>query len=183
MKLIHGLSSVALVSCLSATSGIAVAETTEQVPNPISPVQIEPVLIAGFFDDIQDAVRTIQQVDQVVDSVNSVVEQEDSRRELEAAREAAREQERLEAERRQQYFESLSPEQQEAYLAEQQAIEEQRALLLLELGSMMFGGSGSTPQGDGRHMTCSSGTDPNGGALLYQVYVPAGESPPDSTCM
>lgn len=150
MKFIHNLSGVALVSCLCANSGSAIARAMEQASNPLSPVQMEPVLVAGFFDDIEDAVQTIQQVDQVVDSVNSLVEQENRRRELEAAREAANEQERLEAERRQRYFESLSPEEQQAYIEEQQAMQAQRDqaanLFMLMVFSSMFGGSSSEPE-------------------------------------
>ena len=187
MKLIHGLSSVALVSCLSANSGDAVARAIEQSSNPISPVQIESVLIAGFFDDLGEAVQTIRQGAQVVNSVNSFLEQENRRRELEAAREAASEQERLEAERRQQYFESLSPEERQAYIEEQRAREEaqgERAALLFRLMlPLMFGGSGSNQEDNGRYVTCSSGTDPNGGDQVYQVYVRAGESPPSSSCL
>lgn len=35
MKFIRGLSSITLVSCLSVSSGAAVAQVTEQVPNSI----------------------------------------------------------------------------------------------------------------------------------------------------
>lgn len=153
MKWICSLSGAALVSFLTANLGITVASATEQASNSISSAQVESVLIAGFFDGIQRAVQTIQQVDQVVDSVNSLVEQENRRRELEAAREAASEQERLEAERRQQYFESLSPEEQQAYIAEQQAMQARRdqaaTLFILGLGAMMFGSSSGDSGAEG----------------------------------
>lgn len=182
MKLIHGLSCVAIVSSLGINSGAAVARATEQASNSTSPVRSESVLIAGLFDDIQEAIGTVEQGRQILDTVTTIVDQENQRREQEAAREAAIEQERLEAERRRQYFESLSPEQRQAYIEEQrarQAQQDQAAMFLIE---MLFGGSGSTQEEGGRSFTCSQGTDPNGGDLLYQVYVQAGESPPDSSC-
>lgn len=161
MKFIRGLSSVALLSCLSVHSGAAVAKVTEEVSNSTSLSQAEPVLMANIFRRIQDTVETIQQVEQTVeqveqavDLVNSVVQQENRRQELEAAREAATERERLEAERRQQYFESLSPEAQQAYIEEQRAMQAQREteanLFLLMLGAMVFGGSDAGQQDDDR---------------------------------
>lgn len=147
MKFIWGLSGVAIVSCLSLNSGVAMGKATEQVSNPTSPSRAEPVMIADFFRIFQDAVQTIQQVDQAIDLVDSVIQQENRRQELEAARQAATEQDRLEAERRQQYFESLSPEQQQAYIEEQRAMQAQRDqaanLFLLGVMSLMFGGSSS----------------------------------------
>jgi hypothetical protein len=64
---------------------------------------------------------------------------------LEAARQAATERQRLEAERRRQYFESLSPEQKQAYIAEQKARQAQREqvanLFVLWVGTMLLSGS------------------------------------------
>lgn len=148
MKFIRGLSSVTLVSCLSISSGAAVAQVTEQVSNPTSPGQTEPMIIANPLRGIQDAVRTIQQVDQTVDLVTSVIEQEKRRQELEAARQAATEQERLEAERRQRYFESLSPEERQAYIEEQQAQAQSdgaAAILVPAALLWLFAGSSSEP--------------------------------------
>jgi len=161
MKFIRGLSSVALLSCLSVHSGAAVAKVTEEVSNSTSLSQAEPVLMANIFRRIQETVETMQQVEQAVeqveqavDLVNSVVQQENRRQELEAAREAATERERLEAERRQQYFESLSPEERQAYIEEQRAMQAQREteanLFLLMLGAMVFGGSDAGQQDDDR---------------------------------
>uniref|UniRef100_A0A832M4A7 DUF1682 domain-containing protein n=1 Tax=Oscillatoriales cyanobacterium SpSt-402 TaxID=2282168 RepID=A0A832M4A7_9CYAN len=87
-------------------------------------------------------------------------ELEQRQKELEAARQAATEQQRLEAERRRQYFESLSPEAQKAYLAEQQAQRAQAnkaaALFLL----MLFaGGSGSSQQNDSQKIECNTWDD------------------------
>lgn len=153
MKLVYVFSGVALAFFLiSANSDVAVAKVTEQVSNPTSPSETEPVLMTNLFRRVQEAVQTIQQIDQVVDSVNSLVEQENRRQELEDAREAATEQERLEAERRQQYFESLSSEEQQAYLEEQQAMQAQRDqaanLFMLMMMSSMFGGTESSPDSE-----------------------------------
>lgn len=141
MRYVHGLLSVALVSSLSINSGVAMGRGIEQVPNPNSSDQTEPLIMADFFRDIRRVIQT-------VDQVNQIRLQEQRRQELEAARQAATEQQRLEAERRRQYFESLSPEQKETFLAEQrarQAEQADRAAALL-LMMLSIGGSGSTEQ-------------------------------------
>jgi hypothetical protein len=148
MRRVHGLLSIALASFLSINSGVAMGRGIEQVPNPTSSDQTEPMIMADFFRDIQ---RTIQTIDQV----NQIRLREERRQELEAARQAATEQQRLETERRRQYFESLSPEQKEAFLAEQRARREQAdqsaALFLM----MLFQGSSDSASGseDGRTST------------------------------
>lgn len=65
MKFIRGLSSITLVSYLSVNSGAAVAKVTEQVSNPTSSAQTEPVIIADLFRTIRDGVQTIDQVNQI----------------------------------------------------------------------------------------------------------------------
>lgn len=65
MKLIHRLSSITLVSCLCISSGAAVAKVTEQVSNPTSSAQTEPVRIANLFRTIQRGVQTVDQVNQI----------------------------------------------------------------------------------------------------------------------
>lgn len=184
MKCVRGLSGAALVSFLSIHSGVAMSKVPEQVPkqvpNATSPAQTQPMIIANPFKVIQDAVRTVDTINQIRLREQHRQEAERRRQELEAARREATEQQRLEAEQRRQYFESLSPEEKEAYLTEQRARRAQQAdktaaLLLLMLGAFS-GGSGSTQQDNGRYVTCS---DTSGD---YQVYVRAGESLPDSTC-
>lgn len=153
VKLIHALSSAILLACLGITSESALAKATEQAPDSTSSSQTNTVQVAGFFDSLQDVVNTIRQVNQVVDSVNSIVEQENNRRELEAAQRAASEQERLEAEHRQQYFESLSPEQRQAYIQEQKSRQNQNDqvanLFLLMMFSSMMGGPSNASASDG----------------------------------
>jgi hypothetical protein len=74
--------------------------------------------------------------------------QERRQEELAAARRAATEEQRLEAERRRQHFENLSPSEREAYLAQQRAEQDAAAGLLL----LMFSGGGDAsaapPDGD-----------------------------------
>lgn len=149
------------------------SKVAEQVSNTTPSTQTQPIIIANPFRIFQDAVQTI-------DTVNQIILQEQRRQQLEAARREVTEQQRLEAEQRRQYFESLSPEEKEAYLSEQRARQAQQAdqtaaLLLLMLGTFS-GGSGSTSQDEGRYVTCADA----GG--YYEVYVGPGESPPDSTC-
>lgn len=96
------------------------------------------MIIANPFRMIQEGVRT-------VDQVNQIRLREQRRQEQEAAQREAAEQRRLEAERQQRYFESLSPEAQQAYLAEKKQRELERTRLMLGIGSMLFGGSSSEP--------------------------------------
>lgn len=149
MKLIRRLSSMTLVSCLCVSSGAAMAKVSEQVSNPTSSAQTEPMRIANPLRKIREGVRTIREVDQTVDSVTSLIEQQNRRRELEAAKKAATERERLEAERRQKYFESLSPEEQQAYIEEQRALQAQRdraaAIFVPWVALFMLGGLSSEP--------------------------------------
>ncbi len=65
MKFIRGLSSITLLSCLSVSSGAAVAKVTEQVSNPTSFAQTEPVIIANPFRTIRETIRTVDQVNQI----------------------------------------------------------------------------------------------------------------------
>ncbi len=61
MKLICGLSSIALLSCLSVNSAVAAVKVTKQVSNPISPVQAESAMITDLFRPLQDTVPMISQ--------------------------------------------------------------------------------------------------------------------------
>lgn len=152
MKCVRGLSSVALASFFSFQPGIVMSKVVEQVPEATSSAQTQPMIIANPFRIIQDAVRTVDTVNQIRLREQRRQEAERRQQELEAARREATEQQRLEAEQRRQYFESLSPEEQQAYLAEQRARKVQRDktanLFLLMMGAMMFGGSGTGQQDD-----------------------------------
>lgn len=68
--------SAAFVVCLSASAGVAVGEVNEDVSDPASRSQTEPVLMAGFFDIVQDAVQTIEAVDGAIDLLNQVTQQD-----------------------------------------------------------------------------------------------------------
>ncbi|HEY9814147.1 MAG TPA: hypothetical protein V6D31_11545, partial [Candidatus Sericytochromatia bacterium] len=93
MKCVHGLSSVALVSFLSINSGVAMSKVPEQVLNPTSSAQTQPMIIANPLRIIRDGIRT-------VDQINQIRLREQRRQEQEAAQRQAAEQRRLEAERR-----------------------------------------------------------------------------------
>ncbi|MBD2579921.1 hypothetical protein [Oscillatoria sp. FACHB-1406] len=119
MKFTRCLSVIAVVSCLSANSVAAIAKTPESENSSTSAAKTEPIFVAGFFDSLQQTIQTIQQV-------GGIIQQHNQQQELEEARRRASEQERLEAERRQRYFESLSPQEQKAYMEEQRALQAQR---------------------------------------------------------
>ena len=180
MKYARGLSGIALVSFLFHPS-VAMSKVAEQVSNPTSLGQTEPVIIANIFVDIQRAIQTVDQVNQIRLQEQQRQEAERRSQELEAARREATEQQRLEAEQRRQYFESLSPEKKEAYLAEQRDLQAQQAdaasgLFLLMLGAFS-GGSGSTQQDNERDVWCAADD-----GSYYPVRVPAGDPLPNSTC-
>ena len=63
-----------------------------------------------------------------------------------AARRAATQRQLQEAERRRQYFQSLSPEQKQAYLKQQQALRQKQAEAGLFLLGLIFAGGGSSSQ-------------------------------------
>lgn len=88
-------------------------------------------------------------------------ELERRQKELEAARRAATEEQRLEAERRRQYFENLSPEDKKAYLAEQEAqrVRSNKAAALFLLMLMNAGGAGSSQQDNSQKIECHTWDD------------------------
>jgi hypothetical protein len=171
MKCVRVVSSIALASFLSTNAGIglAVSKVSEVQPHSTPSRQTAPFQVA-IFGKIRDAIRTVDQINQIrlreqrrQEAERKQQEwlqlQEQRRQELEAARQAATEQQRLEAERQRQYFESLPPEKKEAYLADQRARKAQRDqtanLVLLTIGAMMFGGTGSgTGQQDDDDRVC-----------------------------
>ncbi|NER20849.1 MAG: DUF1682 domain-containing protein [Symploca sp. SIO1C2] len=120
---------------------------------------------AGPFDFLETITDTFEAVNDTVDAVNDTVdavtdyqerqarEEERQRRQaqLEAARQAATEREIQEAEERRQHFESLSPEQKQAYIEQQQAQREKEAaaqLLLLGLFTeFLINSSGESTSG------------------------------------
>ena len=119
-----GLPALALASLLGATPGSAAASAPTQTTTDAS----EPVMVANLGNILRDINRGAQQVQQEIQRQQREQqrrEREAARQqqiqEREAARQAAAERQRLEAERQRQYFESLTPEQQQAYLAEQRA--------------------------------------------------------------
>ncbi len=119
-----GLPALILVSMLGAKPGFAATQTHTQ---PMSH-QSEPIMVANLSNVLRDINRGAQRVQQEIqrqqreqERRNREAARQQRQQEQEAARRAAAERRRLEAERERQYFESLTPEQQQAYLAEQRA--------------------------------------------------------------
>jgi FtsZ-interacting cell division protein ZipA len=178
MKCIQRLSSVFLASCLTLNSTAVMSKGIEDLPLQTSSAETEQPLIMAQLKlpkFIRDTSRTIKRLEQMRAQQRRREEllrrrqeweaRREERRaeflrrqqELEVARREATEQQRLEAERRQQYFESLSPEQKQAYLAEQRARREQAdkaaALLLMTLFAGGFGsGDGGSNQSEQNDM-------------------------------
>jgi hypothetical protein len=151
MKLIVSLSSLALVSlsnlapCLAATQ--AISRSIQPVSSQAIPTPTQPVQVAGFGNII----RTVNQGLTIIEQQKRRAEQRRQREEMAEARRKATEQQRLEADRRQKYFESLSPEQKEAYIAEQREKQKRNAEVSAAL-FMMFINAASQPR------VCRSGS-------------------------
>lgn len=125
----------------------------QKLDNQTNPQRI---IVAGWLNDLKNAIDTVNVLKTTIDeSETRDIEQrereqqlrERKRRqeELEAARRAATEKQIQEAERRRQYFDSLSPEQKQAYIQQQQALRQKQAeanLLMLGLfAEFLVGGS------------------------------------------
>ena len=123
----------------------------------------EKYRIAGFFDDIKDTVDdvtdTVEDVDETKHGIrerNQEIEERKAREEerkraqeeYEAARKAALEREIQEAEKRRAYFESLSPEEKQAYINQQhEARQKEQEAQLFMLGiaaDLLFSGGGNS---------------------------------------
>lgn len=194
MECFRGLSGVALVSFLSFQPGVAMSKVVEQVPNPTQSTQTIAVDPLRIIEREQRRLEREQRKREREERAERQRQERERRRlerqqelerrqrELEAAKKVATEEQRLEAARRRQHFESLSPEAKKAYLAEQEAqrVQANKAAALFLL--MLFaGGSGTNQQEGGRYVTCwEYGAD--GSNRPFQVYVKAGERPPSSNC-
>lgn len=123
----------------------------------------EKIQIAGIFDDIEDSVDDVTDtVDDVHETKHGVEErdleieerkaQEEERKraqeEYEAARKAAQEREIQEAERRRAYFESLSPEEQQAYIQKKREREAEQTEAFIDGMGVIFGGGGNGGEGN-----------------------------------
>lgn len=130
------------------------------------------ILLAGFGNFIKDASDVVKDGTDAVRDVDDTIQdmedrdieqrereqalQERQRREeeLTEARRAATERQIQEAERRRQYFDSLSPEEKQAYIDQQQAVRKQQAeadLLMLGLfADFLIGGSGDSGNSGGQ---------------------------------
>ena len=137
-----GLPALALVSLAGATPSLAAT----QAPTPATTHSTEPVMVANLGNLLRD-----------INSDAQAVQREQERRERKSALQQLRQEweaaqrelptglgpRMLEAERQRQYFESLTPEQRQAYMAEQQACQE---IIWWLLGN--GGSSGNSSMGD-----------------------------------
>lgn len=124
----------------------------------------QEVIVAGLFDDV---IKTVDKFDRTRDGIETrnirrrerkqrlrerkayEAQRKRMQKEYEAARKAATERQLQEAERRRQYFESLSPEQKQAYLKQQQALRQKQTeanLMLLGVGLSLFMNGGANSQ-------------------------------------
>lgn len=161
MKAISSLSIIAITigSFLSPVPSFASNQSSSRLHNQPLPVQADAIEIAqfgdifrripGIPDEVRETVDTVEEVRDIVDEwqEGEQAERERQRRQeaLEAERIAAIEEQRLESERRRQFFEGLSPEQREAYIAEQRARQDMAAQMLLMFFASM-GTDNSTPE-------------------------------------
>ena len=141
------------------------------------------ILLAGFGNFIKDASDVVKDGTDAVRDVDDTIQDMEDRdieqrereqalqerqrqeEELTEARRAATERQIQEAERRRQYFDSLSPEEKQAYIDQQQAVRKQQAeanLLMLGLfADFLIGGSGDSG---------------NSGSQSEYVYIPNNSS-------
>lgn len=161
MKLIISLSSIALVSLSSVAPCLAANQVRSRSSNQSLPNAAKTTQMAQF-GGLGGVLRTIDQGLDINEQEKRRQEERARREQLEkerqerveaqkqrevelaAARQAATEQQRIEADRRRQYFESLSPEQKQAYIAEQRA-QQQRANEVAAKLFMMVIDSASRP--------------------------------------
>jgi hypothetical protein len=186
MKYIRRLSGLALASVLTLNSGVAMARGLDQEPTPVSsaqaePLQAEPLMMANIFRRFIRIPRPVNQINQII--IREQRKQEYERRqqerlrayelrkqELEVARREATEQQRLEAEQRQRYFESLSPEEKQAYLAEQRARREQADKTAALFMMMLFGGGSGSSDSESTQQNTDPCRDNYQGSLICPYY-------------
>lgn len=181
MRRIHRLLSVVLISSFGVNSGVAMSKVPEQVTRPVSSTPTQPMIIANPLNLIRDVLRTGNTINQTIQAERRRQEVQRREQELKAAQQR-------EAERQQQYFNSLSPEQQQAYIAQQRARKEradQAMIGILGIGGLallgsMGSGQGSNQQDRDRVVMCT-GFDSQGNTKYYNQNVRAGERP-DMNC-
>lgn len=155
-----GIASLVIAPLFSMTPGWASSQLANEVlPSQTASSDSIEIAQLGFLEDILDTVGVPEPVTDVVNIIQAEQERqaqtEAERQAAEAERQAA-EAARLEAERRQQYLESLTPEEQNAYIAEQQAIEAAQA----EMAAAFFW-----------MLVSSDGGDSDAGECEYVPYV------------
>lgn len=140
LRLGAALPTLALASWLGTAPGLAAAQiTAAQTATQAVPPASEPVLVANLGNILRDINRGAQ-------DMQRELQRQQQRQEREAARQGAAERQRLEterqrleAERQRLYFESLTPEQQQAYIAERRARQAAQAQVMTELFILLIG--------------------------------------------
>ncbi len=157
MKCIVSLTSLALVSLSSIAPCLAANQILDRDSNQsssslsLSSATKTVQLAFGLGDVIRTIDRGLDIVEQEKRRGEERVRREQQEKErqerleaskkrqeeLQVARKEATERQRLEADRRQKYFESLSPEEQKAYIAEQRAIQKKNSEVAAKLFLMI----------------------------------------------
>lgn len=133
LRLGAALPTLALASWLGTAPGLAAAQiTAAQTATQAVPPASEPVLVANLGNILRDINRGAQ-------DMQRELQRQQQRQEREAARQGAAERQRLETERQRLYFESLTPEQQQAYIAERRARQAAQAQVMTELFILLIG--------------------------------------------
>jgi hypothetical protein len=173
MKLIVKLTSVALLSCSQLSPCLALDHLSSQSyekgmnkSTSLTPKTIKVAGIGDIFVKIKQGLDIVEQekrrkedrerrlkADKEQQELKAAREEQAQKMQAEAkaAREAADEKQRLEADRRQKYFESLSPAQKKAYIAEQRAVQQKQNEMAAKL-FLIFADSLTQPQ------VCYTGT-------------------------
>jgi hypothetical protein len=174
------LISIANVAPCFAANQSSSRSVNQSLSSQTLPSEATSYQVAGLFDIVETLINTGEKFDSKVEKAKAKVEKAKARaaalkaradakaaaakakqdrlelqKQRQAAAEEARknatEQQRLEADRRQKYFESLSPDQQKAYVAEQRAKQKQAEEVAARLFISIFDAM-TTPQ------VCRSGS-------------------------
>lgn len=177
MKSVFTSFSIAVFSLVNISPSIATITSRNQVSNSPKSIQAELKTIkiaqfGGVFNTIKKGQDVIERQRRMEESqlrreeARERREEAEQRRqerleaakkrreEYEAAKKAATEKQRLEAERRREYYESLSPEEKKAYIAKQQEIQRQQWSVVGNLFRLYMESSSSESSSSTEDTTC-----------------------------